>query len=297
MHAAQGPRPRSAATSARGVAPPDRPAPGATPPQRAAGKRVRDDPLTGLLAAAVQRRATGATPVLQRAVIAMNGTGDSATAQTITGHCLANLTKKRKRGATAGPAAPDQIMAPALGRDESLYILGHGNTGSIAGLSPVMLANQILTWYGTTEFRGKIKLVACSSAVAPKSTGPTYAERLSAAMKTKATRKFRPAAVDGVLGVAWVDEVTGKIIAIDDAAYDKDEAAAEQAFAEPDIDRRKQGLEALFGRPGAFSSSVRTGKDQWWGNAKVRYFTGLPDPGAATTASTSFWNRLVSTIS
>jgi hypothetical protein len=280
MYAAPAPRQRStAASGARSAAP--RPAHGHTPPavapRPAADVVGRDDPLAGVLARAVQRRAAAASPVLQRAVIAINAPSDSDIAQKITRNCFTNLTTRKKRGDTAGPDALGAIVPPKLGPTDSLYILGHGSTSEVADLSPEKLGAQIVTWYQATAFTGTIKLVACSSAVKPKSPGATYAAQLNTYFAHNSTGTFKPSAVDGVLGVAWVDEVSGKILAIDDSAYDREEAKGgiEDAFAEPDADTRKRGLQQRFGKPDGYFSNVHTGKSRWWGNAKVRYLTGL----------------------
>jgi hypothetical protein len=248
-------------------------------PQRVADVGRRDDPLAGVLARAVQRRAAGASPVLQRAVIAINGPSDSPIARTITQNCFTNLTTTKARGATAGPDDLGMIVPPAFAApNESLYILGHGNTSVVADLSPEKLGERIVAWYHGTTFTGKIKLVACSSAVKPKSPGASYAARLNTYLANNPTATFKPSAVDGVLGVAWVDEVSGKILAIDDSAYDREEhkGGIEAAFAEANPVTRKSGLQQRFGKPNAFFSDVHTGKGKLLGgNAKVRYFTGL----------------------
>jgi hypothetical protein len=247
-------------------------------PRPAAEVGSRDDALAGVLARAVQRRAAGASPVLQRAVIAINGPTDLPVARTITQNCFANLTTTRTRGAAAGPDDLNMIVPPALAAPtESLYILGHGNTSVIADLSPEKLGERIVAWYHDTAFTGKIKLVACSSAVKPKSPGATYAARLKTYLTDNRTATFKPSAVDGVLGVAWVDEVSGKILAIDDSAYDREEhkGGIEGTFAEPNPITRKSGLEQRFGKPDALFSDVHTGKGKWRRNAKVRYLTGL----------------------
>ena len=198
----------------------EQPAAPAAPLQRAADPVGRDDRLGGLLAGSVQRRAATGTPLLQRAIIAIDGPTDKAPARKITRNCLANLTQSGGRGAAAGPGAVKKIKAPKLAQNESLYVLGHGNTDEIGDLAPDALGDWILRWYGTRPYRGKIKLVACSSGIAPDLGAQSYAERLSDHLRDNATPKFHPASVDGVLGIAWVDEKLDKIVAIDDDAYD-----------------------------------------------------------------------------
>ena len=71
-----------------------------------------------------------------RAIVAIDGSTDSATATKITRNRLHNLRTTRDRGKTAGPKAIDRIMALKLGKHESLYILGHGNTARSATARP-----------------------------------------------------------------------------------------------------------------------------------------------------------------
>lgn len=263
-----------AAAARRRTAPAPLPTPSGGSLQRAADVGTRDDHLAALLADAVQRRATRA-PLLQRAIIAINGPTDKAPAREITRNCLHNLTSTRARGDAAGPAAVENIAPPDLDRDESLYILGHGNQQVIADLTATQLSDAIIGWYGATDYRGKIKLVACSSGVRSTFTR-SYADRLNRYLTRKATTSFRPESVDGVLGVAWVHERRGNILAIDDLAYDRQEEAGEDvegAFAEPDPTTRRHELKRIFGKRDAHGSSVHTGK----GTAKVRYYTNLPD--------------------
>lgn len=235
---------------------------------------ARQDPLAGLLARAVQRRAAGG-PLLQRAIVAIDGPSDKALAQQVTRNCLYNLTHTRARGAAAGPTDVASIAPPPLGQNETLYVLGHGNPHVVADLAPADLGAWLIAWYGTTAYRGKIKLVACSSAVKPSFFGSSYASRLSSYLASNATNTFRPTSVDGVLGVAWVHERQGNIVAIDDAMYDRREQAGvnvEGAFAETDPTARRRKIKQVFGKRDAPKSGVVTGK----GRAKVRYYTGLP---------------------
>ena len=274
-------RSHSAAVTARPAAPRARPAAPVAPLQRVADGGARDDRLGGLLARAVERRGAGGPRRLQRAIIAINGAHDGKAARRITKNCLSNLTSTRARGAAVGPADIDPtnantLVPPALAAKESLYILGHGNETEIGDFSPDQLGAAIIGWYGGQPFRGKVKLVACSSAVVPSGVGArSYADRLNTYLTNNATATFRPKSVDGVLGVAWVHEGGGNIVAIDDPEYTRQEKLGEDvegAFATKDADARRKELERLFGRPNEHGSSVHTGKP----GAKVRFYTNLP---------------------
>lgn len=279
MHVAQRSRPSSHATApprpARAARPPGTPGAPVTPLQHAADDRAPSDALGGVLARAVQRRAVDG-PLLQRAIIAIDGPTDKSAARKVTRNCLANLENTRDRGEAAGPAAVGDIAPPDLGRHESLYILGHGNTDIVADLTPPQLGDAILYWYGNDRYRGKIKLVACSSGIVPAGLGAeSYAQRLSTHLAANATAKFRPKSVDGVLGIAWVHETRGNIVAIDEAKYDEHETAGEnveKAFTVRNAKQRREKLEGLFGAPDEAGSSTHTGRP----GAKVRYFTNLP---------------------
>lgn len=278
MHVAQRPHhfSQSSGTTARRPAREQPPPPVAALQRAAADPVVRDDALGRLLAGAVQRRAASGPPLLQRAVIAIDGPTDKAPARKITRNCLANLTQSGGRGAAAGPGAVKKIKPPKLAQNESLYILGHGNTDEIGDLDPDALGTWILKWYGKRPYRGKIKLVACSSGIAPDLGAASYAERLSVHLRDNATTKFHPASVDGVLGIAWVDEKLDKIVAIDDDAYEYAESHGtdvEGAFALKDPRQRRKALKGIFGKPNDVGSSVHTGKP----GAKVRFLTNLPD--------------------
>jgi hypothetical protein len=296
MHIAQRPQHRSqpSATTARRAAHAP-PVAAVAPVQRAADPVVRDDRLGELLAGAVQRRAVDG-PVLQRAIIAIDGPTDKAPARKITRNCLANLTQSGGRGAAAGPNAVKRIKAPKLAQNESLYILGHGNTDEIGDLEPDELGAWILKWYGKRPYRGKIKLVACSSGIAPDLGAASYAENLRDYLRDNATTKFHPASVDGVLGIAWVDEKLDKIVAIDDDAYETAETGGtdvEGAFAIEDPRQRRKALKGIFGKPDDVGSSVHTGKP----GAKVRFLTNLPDlPPPTPWSFTRALGRLIPCI-
>lgn len=270
------------------------PAPAPSAPSFAE-RSAPDDRLAGTLARAVQRRRpTGTAPpgLLQRAIIALDGPTDDPTAKTITDNCLANLQTKPARGRADGPEEVGEIKPPPLGKHESLYILGHGNTDEVADLKPKQLGAAIVGWYGGQAYRGKIKLVCCSSGVKPRGLwAKSYAKRLTSYLASNATTTFRPSSVDGVLGVAWVDENTSKIQAISDEAYDRQNdrkaGSVEKAFALDDPAERSKKLGKYFG------PSTTTGKDK----AKVRYYTNLPDQVPSTTWSlTRVLRRLVPCI-
>jgi hypothetical protein len=276
MHLAQRSRTSSHPSAAAAPAPArERQAPAVAPLPRSGGDGARHDALGAVLARAVQRRATDG-PLLQRAIIAIDGPTDKAAARKVTRRCLSNLTHTRDRGEAAGPTAVAKIVPPALERNESLYILGHGNTDIVADMDPPTLGDAILAWYGTDRYRGKIKLVACSSGIVPEGLGAeSYAQRLSGYLAANATASFRPKSVDGVLGIAWVHETRGNIVALDEAKYDEHEKAGvdvEAAFTTRGRANRRNELERLFGAPDAPGSSTHTGRP----GAKVRYYTNLP---------------------
>jgi hypothetical protein len=256
-------------------------------------------PATGQLARVVAERAPATTraggPLLQRAIIAIDGSKDSDVAKGITRNCLANLLTRPQRGASDGPAEIDQIVPPPLARKESLYILGHGNPAQIGDSSPEALGAEILAWYGTTAYRGKVKLVACSSGVQPNPMTSSYAERLNNYFAANHTATFRPTSVDGVLGVAWVHDDSSRIVAIDDPKYDEHEknnpGSVEQAFGKSSSSERGEALETLFGVPDAPTSSVHTGAA-----AKIRYFTGLPKAPQPGFSLRRFLRKLIPCI-
>jgi hypothetical protein len=256
------------------------------------------DRLAGQLARAVTGRAPATRsggPLLQRAIIAIDGSTDSDVAKAITRNCLANLLTRPQRGASDGPTSIDLIAPPPLAPKESLYILGHGNTDAIGDSSPEALGAQILAWYGTTAYRGKVKLVACSSGIKPDAMTSSYAERLNNYLAANHTPTFRPKSVDGVLGIAWVHDDSSRIVAIDDPKYDEHEknnpGSVEDAFGKKNRKQRGTALETLFGVPDAPSSSVHTGV-----TAKIRYYTGLPKAPQPGFSLGRFLRRLIPCI-
>ena len=232
------------------------------------------------------------------------------------------------RGAVAGPAVMSNLnfhMRPLLGSDsESIYVLGHGSRKDpkIAGMTPVEMAAWLrarfserdrwgpLGWLGFTskverKFTGKIKLVACHSAaekrhrVGTDETQGVYpfdrscAEALARALKPLAPDDpFQPSSVQGINGIGWVDEVSGRITAIDKTAYD---AAMEQMSTNSDVGSkaggkavnpftsesdpaaRGLGIHALFGEPVEAAvtptGGLRAGKGEW-GKRRFEVGTG-----------------------
>jgi hypothetical protein len=163
------------------------------------------------------------------------------------------------RGRVEGPQLASQFpahMRPLLGSStESIYVLAHGSrwSHSIGDMSPAQMAGWLrahfssrvlggpLGWFGVTgdaaTFTGKIKLVSCHSGAdrshqttneGTSSTGAhpyefdrSYAEALAVALKPKSkSDPFRPSSVQGVVGIGWVDEETGKITGLDKEKYD-----------------------------------------------------------------------------
>lgn len=158
------------------------------------------------------------------------------------------------RGAVAGPATRGSLnfhMRPLLKSDgESIYVLAHGSRwdAEIAGMSPKEMATWLrarfsnrdvwgLGWLGVTTwletpFTGAIKLVACHSAAQQRHRVGTdkktiypfnrsYAEALARELAPLSpSDPFRPTSVQGINGIGWVDEISGRITAIDKGAYD-----------------------------------------------------------------------------
>ena len=189
------------------------------------------DRLGATLARAVRRRAT--QPVLQRAIIAIDGPTDNAAAKNSTRACVANLQAKAGRGNVAGPDLLANLApapGPALGSpNETLYVLGHGSRfGTVAGVAPDAMAQQLKDWYAGQAYTGEIRLVACHSAWTGTETTNTgalvpitrsYADRVAQRFADSPSRTFRPSSVQGLLGIGWVRPDTGKQISIDVPEY------------------------------------------------------------------------------
>lgn len=199
------------------------------------------------LQSAAGNRAT--TRYLQRAIVSIDGDGDTAPMKRATHACLWNLrhTKKGKdfkdggaRGAVAGPATlaklPSDMSALLGSDDESIYVLAHGSrySSDIAGMSPTRLAAWLRARFSSRpRFTGKIKLVSCHSGADKTNQRPgdaakgvyqfdrSYAQQLAVALAPRSdTDGFRPSSVQGIVGIGWVDEFTGSITAINKELYD-----------------------------------------------------------------------------
>lgn len=316
------------ALTRRGEAPPPLSAipdrPHAQPPPPAAPLASRDDALTGLVARAVRRRAS--QPLLQRAIIAIDGPTDSPLQLQATRNCLDNLRVKGTRGTAVGPALLGAIAPPALGAAETLYVLAHGAphgltpttlaADTVGGLDPDQIGAQIVAWYPGLAYTGKIKLVACVSAATASGVrgGLSYADSLSRWFATNATGTFRPASVDGIIGVGWVDETTSKQQSIDTLQYLTKDA---NAFGEPVSATRQAKITTQLGPVGGpGSGALRVTGTATGGAGKVRYDVAYPPPpapmpapiavpvpAAATTAPTKkvgffrgVWNALTACI-
>jgi hypothetical protein len=203
-----------------------RPAPSHGPPP----PRQHADRLGATLARAVRRRAT--QPLLQRAIIAIDGPHDDTVAKNSTRACLANLQAKGGgRGAVAGPDVLTNIVhAPALASpNEKLFILGHGSRfGTVANLTPDAMAQQLKGWYAGQPYTGEIRLVACHSAWTGTESltdgtlipvTRSYADRVAQRFADRPSRTFRPSSVQGLLGIGWVRPDSGRQISIDVPEY------------------------------------------------------------------------------
>jgi hypothetical protein len=232
-------------------------------------------------------------PSLQRAVIAVDGKGEGAPTSApgrATRACLWNLTHHKRgkdkstignfagdaRGKVAGPA---ELSALAIGpgllgsETESLYILAHGSrySPSIGGMTPKEMADWLKAGFAGVKFRGKVKLVSCHSASdsSHRKSGDapdvynfpgdrSYAQALAMLLAPSSkTDPFQPATVQGITGIGWVDETTGRLTKIDKNIYD---AATKHMASNSDVG-------ALAG----------TGKF-------VNPFTNVSDPKARATA-------------
>ncbi len=212
--------------------------------QRSAGNRAVVELLARTSAG------SGSAPQVQRAILAIDGASDDKIAKAATANCLSNLRTVKSvqsssggkvpttyragdaRGETYGQGPANNVRADAhdgvavgkVGDKESLYVLGHGGGNAIAGLDPTALASLLngamADLPGTAPYSGKVKLVACYSASLTedgnqirdqKGTPITipYAGQLAAGLSSQRGR-CRPAMVEGIAGIAWVDEETGK---------------------------------------------------------------------------------------
>ena len=207
------------------------------------------DPLVAR-ALALQRAAgnRATTRAIQRAIIAIDGKGESEKDPSgrATRACLYNLkhVKREKdfgkgdaRGKVLGPAELDKLTVPDdfLGSpSESLYVLAHGSRfrKSIAGMGPKDMAIFLLTQFQKIAFTGTVKLVSCHSA-ADRSHRKghekanvydfdmSFAQELALWLgNAHPSLPFKPRAIQGIAGIGWVEEFSGRITAIDKDAYD-----------------------------------------------------------------------------
>lgn len=236
------------------------------------------------------------------------------------------------RGKVAGPAKRAKLprnMRPLLGRDdESIYVLAHGSRydASIGGMEPKEMAGWLrrrfrydvgaapekLRTRATRPYTGKIKLISCHSgadmthqvagdaAKGVYSFRRSYAQQLARELAPRSrSSTFRPTSVQGIVGIGWVDERTGRTQAIDKEAYDRETASMatnsdlmagvgtgtrENPFTEIKRRRRRgRKIREVFGDPveaavptstGAPHAGLRTGKGNW---GKRRFEVGSGD--------------------
>jgi hypothetical protein len=144
------------------------------------------------------------------------------------------------RGVVFGPGSAQMVKNNAwahianrgLSSSESLYLLGHGGDNRVAGLSPDELAELLRDSFdrlpdGMAPYTGKIKLIACYSDSLKMDDMPivdagsgaqitkTFAESTAESVRSRRTAKFSPQSVDGVAGISWADEETGRITGFD----------------------------------------------------------------------------------
>jgi hypothetical protein len=238
------------------------------------------------------------TAAIQRAILAIDGTGDNDTAKLATANCLSNLQTVKSvlsdtgakvphkypasdaRGVTYGPSSPDEVRDEArvgirdgeVDASESLYVLGHGDGKTIAGLAPTTLArvlnDAMADRPGKDPYTGKIKLIACYSASLSSDGAPInneegkpikvpYAGQLASKLSVQKGR-CRASAVEGIAGIAWVDEESGKKTGFDvlgdggmnplEMVYEDEELLPEwmAALTEPDPKERKRQMDEIL---------------------------------------------------
>jgi hypothetical protein len=273
---------------------------------RRQGARRSLDPLVSR-ALALQRTAgnRATTRVLQRAIIAIDGKGESEKDPSgrATRACLYNLKhvkgekdfgKGDARGKVLGPAELDKLTVPNdfLGSpNESLYVLAHGSRygKSIAGMNPKAMAIWLLQQFQKVPFTGTVKLVSCHSA-ADRSHRKgheaanvynfdiSFAQELALWLGRAApSLPFKPRAIQGIAGIGWVEEFSGRITAIDKDAYDR---AMKHMKTDSDVGAKAVGkstnpftdeshpllrgleLRAWFGRPRETTVPMTTSTDQ-----------------------------------
>jgi len=259
--------------------------------QRSVGNRVVTQLLAGSTASTVR-------PQIQRAILAIDGATDDGTAKLATANCLSNLQTVKSvlsdtgtkvptrypasdaRGVTYGQGSADNVGNEArrgvkegeVDASESVYVLGHGDGRTVAGLDPPTMArvlnDAMADRPGKDPYTGKIKLIACYSASLSSDGAPInneqgkpikvpYAGQLASQLSQQKGR-CRAAAVEGIAGIAWVDEETGKKTGFDvlgdgdmnplEMVYEDKELAPEwmAALTEPDPKKRKEQMDEIL---------------------------------------------------
>ncbi|MGH9125405.1 MAG: hypothetical protein ACRDZ8_11875 [Acidimicrobiales bacterium] len=258
--------------------------------QRSIGNRVVVDLL------ARQAPLPGGPVRVQRAILAIDGASDNPAAKAITANCLTSLQsvksidedgggkvpKKYKasdaRGVTFGQgdvgpvfqSAAVGMKARQVGLDESIYVLGHGGGGKVADLTAPQMATRLNgamgRMPGRKPYTGKVKLVACYSGSMNEDGAPIqlnnqpiarpYADTLGSQLASQRGR-CRPSQVQGIMGIAWVDEETGKKVGFDvtggelsplETVYQDDQLRDEwlNALQEKDPGLRKQEMDRIL---------------------------------------------------
>ena len=279
-----------------------------------------DRPMSPASVLAIQRSAGNAalTRMLQRAVIAVDGAGEGDPGSApgrATRACLWNLTRHKRgkdkttignfggdaRGKVAGPA---ELSALAIGpgllgsETESMYILAHGSrySPSIGGMTPKQMADWLKAGFAGTKFRGKVKLVSCHSASDSshrKSGDPSnvykfpgdrsYAQELARLLAPSSTTDpFQPVSVQGITGIGWVDETTGRLTKIDKNIYD---AATKHMASNSDVGALASAGKFVNPFTDVSDPTKRAALlNQWFGDAKE---ADAPEPETDVLSSVS----------
>jgi hypothetical protein len=258
------------------------------PGERAAANPIRADLTTPAGVLALQRtagnaavgRMLAARRALARSIVTIHSPNDSPLSKRITRNCEQNLKNVKTgghplsadapRGAsisiTYGPPGITFTRTPPaslVAGNQTLYILGHGSAEheSVADLDAPTLAGVLASWFGDVPYTGKIKLVSCTTAAdwdvdaaGSDVTGIVpFTTQLANALRASLNgRAFQPSSVQGVQGICWVDEVTGKITSIDLRTY-LGIVGVENAFKTRSRTGRHAAIGGLF-PPGAMST-------------------------------------------
>jgi hypothetical protein len=234
--------------------------------------------------------------MLQRSVITIDSPNDDHVARLATRNCHENLTTVKNNQRYPGRNARGRSIiitygdGPVFDRippkdfasgDQTIYILGHGSAerGTLSDLTPGELAAALRDWFGDVPFRGKIKLVSCTTARADDydaanqptqafagtaMAGIPFVNVMATALKVKLTGTvFRPQSVDGVVGICWVDEQTGEILSLDLWQYLN---MSSNPFTIPGAKQRRAAIRNVF--PG---DKLISGKDA---KARAAVFPG-----------------------